>query len=135
MFPDIGGAIVDAITSAGGIVGIAQQAKEAVSTVWETTKETAQEIGDTATAALASLSFKGSMGNKVTATQPISLAAKFFVVSEDDAVLHGRPLCQRVEIGTLSGFILCDGAVIETPGTQVENEAIEQFMTRGFFFE
>lgn len=135
MLPNIGGAIIDAVTSAGGIVAIAQQAKEAVTKVWETTKETAQEIGDTATAALATLSFKGSLGNKVTATQPISLAAKFFVVSEDDATLHGRPLYQRVEIGTLSGFVLCDNAAIETTGTQLENEAIEQFMTRGFFFE
>jgi len=135
MLPNIGGAIIDAITSAGGIVGIAQSAKQTLTDIWETTKETAQDVGDTALAALATLSFKGSMGNKMTATQPISLCAKFFVVSEDDPVLHGRPLCQRVQVGTLSGFVLCDSASIETPGTQVENEAIEQFMSRGFFFE
>lgn len=47
----------------------------------------------------------------------------------------GRPLCKKKVINTLSGFIKCEGASIETDLTQDENNMILEYLNGGFFYE
>lgn len=122
-------------TNTSIVPGIVQRAQNAVQALGDSVANVAKDVLTSATAALATLSFKGTMGNKMTVTQPISLCGKFMVLSENDTVLHGRPLCQKTTINTLSGFVLCDSASIAIAGTTAEEQAIENFMNRGFFYE
>ena len=57
------------------------------------------------------------------------------IVSDDDNTQHGRPLCETVQINTLSGFIMCLLPDVAIGGTRDEAEQILSFMSRGFFYE
>lgn len=48
----------------------------------------------------------------------------------------GRPLGKTVQIGTLSGFILChNSASVSCAGTGEEHDRINSFLTGGFYYE
>lgn len=86
--------------------------------------------------ALAQLSYSGSTGNFTTAIENITLSAKFQWIVEQAPNLIGSPLNKNVAINTLSGFILCEKPVFQaTTATAEEETAIEEFMSRGFFYE
>ena len=57
------------------------------------------------------------------------------IVADDDVAQHGRPLCETVQISTLSGFIMCLMPDVAIGGTREEAEQIEQYMSSGFFYE
>lgn len=63
------------------------------------------------------------------------LIAKFnYIVDENNTEL-GRPLCAVRQISNLSGYILCQGADAQIPGTQDEAIQINTYMNTGFFYE
>lgn len=94
----------------------------------------------------------GGIDTAVKATQPIanimpstgSLSSYLFapvllceyqsIANEAQSVI-GRPLCNYVQISTLSGYVQCATAHIEIPAaTRGEVEQIESFMKGGFFY-
>lgn len=86
--------------------------------------------------ALAQLSYSGSTGNFTTAIENITLSAKFQRIVDQAPQKIGSPLYKNVYINTLSGFVLCERPVFKSTGATVEEEtAIEEFMSRGFFYE
>lgn len=86
--------------------------------------------------ALAQLSYSGSTGNFTTAIENITLSAKFQRIVDQAPNKIGSPLYKNVYINTLSGFVLCERPVFKSTTATVEEEtAIEEFMSRGFFYE
>lgn len=87
-------------------------------------------------AAMASLNYSGSTGDFSSAREVINLQGKFMQIVGTDPEDYGSPLFRRVQINTLSGFILCEHAHFQLSlGMISEAEAIETFMERGFFYE
>jgi hypothetical protein len=90
----------------------------------------------TATAALAQLSYSGSVGNFTSAQEDIQLTAKFQLISEMAPEKRGSPCYRNLVINTLSGFVMCENPVFRSAiATSVEESAVEAFMTGGFFYE
>lgn len=61
--------------------------------------------------------------------------SEFLEVVDDDLAQRGRPLCQKVAIGNLSGYILVSDPDIAISGTAEENTMIKNYMANGFFYE
>lgn len=86
--------------------------------------------------ALAQLSYSGSTGNFTTAIENITLSAKFQRIVDQAPNKVGSPLYKNVYINTLSGFVLCEKPVFQSSiATAEEESAIEEFMSKGFFYE
>lgn len=86
--------------------------------------------------ALAQLSYSGSAGNFQTAFELITLSAKFQRIVEQAPEKIGNPLFKNRYIKDLSGFIKCEAPVFSgTIATTLEEEAVETFMSVGFFYE
>ena len=65
---------------------------------------------------------------------PTAVYTYYSLVDEDNSRL-GRPLCKQRTINTLSGYILCENASVETGGTYEENRQISNLMNTGFYYE
>lgn len=90
----------------------------------------------TANAALAQLSYSGSVGNFQSASEVISLTARFHPIVAQSPAKIGSPCYKNAYINTLSGFVKCQNAVFGANGATVtEEQAIESFMNNGFFYE
>lgn len=64
------------------------------------------------------------------------LLQKYFEVVDEDNANIGRPLCQKRQLSTLSGYILCENADIAAQGaTEEERNKINQYLNTGFFYE
>lgn len=61
--------------------------------------------------------------------------SEFLEVVDDDLTQRGRPLCKKVQISTLSGYILVSDPDIAISGTAEENTRIKSYMANGFFYE
>lgn len=53
----------------------------------------------------------------------------------DDNEDHGRPLCQRVQLFSIPGFIMVDDPNIELYATAAEIDSVKSYMKNGFFLE
>lgn len=63
------------------------------------------------------------------------IECSFHIVVDDDVVHNGRPLCKVKQLSTIPGFILCEGADLNTPGTYEENKTIRSYLNGGFYYE
>lgn len=81
------------------------------------------------------MSTMGSNGGFSSLTQaPVAVFTYYSLVDEDNTRL-GRPLCQIRTINSLSGYILCENAAVETAGTFEENQEIARLMNSGFYYQ
>lgn len=58
-----------------------------------------------------------------------------YPVPDLDIAERGRPLCQSVQLNTLSGYVLCADGEVEVEATEEEHRELEAFLTGGFFYE
>lgn len=77
----------------------------------------------------------GSAGTLLGAYKNARLYTECHYVVDDDLAQRGRPLCQKVQISTLSGFILVSDPDLAISGTAEENTRIKSYMANGFFYE
>lgn len=113
-------------------------AKKKLDTFVETATDpnTVSDALSSGVAAMASLNYSGSTGDFSSAREVINLQGEFMQIVGTDPEDYGSPLFRRVQLNTLSGFILCEHAHFQLSfGTISEAEAIESFMERGFFYE
>lgn len=91
----------------------------------------------TATAAMATLSFRGSQGNFATTQYGISLRADVLYITGANDYEIGRPLYRRVPISDLNGFALFKDFHMEISGnmTMAEADAIVELMEKGVFLD
>ena len=63
------------------------------------------------------------------------LTAKFYDLVDDNNEHHGRPLCQKVQLFSIPGFIMVDDPDITLPATAAEIDSVKSYMKNGFFLE
>lgn len=63
------------------------------------------------------------------------LTGAFYDVVDDNNEHHGRPLCQRVQLFSIPGFIMVDDPDIALPATAAEIDSVKSYMKNGFFLE
>lgn len=98
-------------------------------------KGAVNNIMSSAVASLATVDISGQMGSNIYGVVPVTLVGKFLSIADDDNVSRGRPYCKRVQLNTLSGYILCSDADITIGCTADEREAIISYLLGGFFYE
>ena len=63
------------------------------------------------------------------------LTGAFYDLVDDNNEAHGRPLCQRVQLFSIPGFIMVDDPDIALPATASEIDSVKSYMKNGFFLE
>lgn len=82
------------------------------------------------------VAFMGQAGNFATFRRNPTGHTICQRIAPDATELFGRPLCELVQINTLTGFVMCGRAHMLIPGAMVqETERIESFMNGGFRYE
>lgn len=114
-----------ALSLAGGLVGIA----------YGNYVGAAQGILSAVESAFPQVQSKGANGSKVAFMQTPNIVASFRNLVEEDNTQIGRPLCQQKTISTLSGYILCEDADLDSAGSAMEKEQIINFLNSGFYYE
>lgn len=61
--------------------------------------------------------------------------AIFHRIADEDKVENGRPLCERRQISTLSGYNQVSDGYVTIPGTITEQQEIKSILESGFFYE
>lgn len=63
------------------------------------------------------------------------LTGAFYDLVDDNNEHHGRPLCQRVQLFSVPGFIMVDDPDIALSATAAEIDSVKSYMKNGFFLE
>lgn len=77
----------------------------------------------------------GSNGGFADLLGDIELMYTFYQQTEVNVENHGRPLMQRVQLGTLSGYMEVEGADIIIECTAEERIRIVNYLESGFYYE
>lgn len=80
-------------------------------------------------------SFLEVISNYFDAAKSIILSETFVKVTESAASECGLPLAKNVTLSTLSGYVLCANGNVNTVGSKSEKDAIEAYLTTGFYIE
>lgn len=78
-----------------------------------------------------SVGSNGSMAFNVL----FNIIGRFLTIVDEDLASRGRPLCKRVTISSLSGFIMCEDADPAIAATDSELREIVSNMNSGFYYE
>lgn len=101
-------------------------------------KEIAADILPAAVAAAGVCTQQGSNGGFAMLRRDVRFVAYYQLIAAQDNDHYGRPVCQSMQISSISGggFILCanEGNLVIS-GTQLERQAVTAFMTGGFYYE
>lgn len=81
------------------------------------------------------VSVAGANGSFVECMQEPILTAEFYLLPEENNTEYGRPLCKKMKISQIPGYIKCGEADHEFPGLKPEKDEINKFLSEGFFFE
>ena len=77
----------------------------------------------------------GEVGSSSAYNLIPTLTATFRYVADEDKTLLGRPVCQHLQISTLSGYILVEDGDIDIAATVGESSQIKSYLEGGFFYE
>ncbi len=86
-------------------------------------------------ASAVSITASGSTGNVSVYKLEQFLQASFLQIVSEDLEHLGRPLCKKVKISSLSGFIKTLGSDVAIPGYAAEGDLIRATMDDGFYYE
>ena len=92
-------------------------------------------VGNSLEAMYPKASVMGSTGSSIDYYNQPLLMSEFKLQAPMDPVHNGRPLCQNVSIGSLSGYIKTENAEVDLPCTQEERDMIAAYMDGGFYYE
>lgn len=92
-------------------------------------------ILNAAQATNADVASKGATGSTIAFDSVPYMVARFKILVDDNNEHHGRPLCQRVQLSSIPGFIMVDDPDIALPATAAEIDSVKSYMKNGFFFE
>ena len=80
-------------------------------------------------------SFLEVQSNRGSVAKDIVLSETFIKVTEAAPSECGQPLARNVALSSLTGFTLCANGNIEIGGSKIEKDAIEAYLTSGFYLE
>ena len=92
-------------------------------------------ILNAAQATNADVASKGATGSTIAFDSVPYMVARFKILVDDNNVDHGRPLCQKVQLFSIPGFIMVDDPDIALPATAAEIDSVKSYMKNGFFLE
>lgn len=92
-------------------------------------------ILNAAQATNADVASKGATGSAIAFDMAPYMVARFKIIADDNNEDHGRPLCQRVQLFSIPGFIMVDDPDIALPATAAEIDSVKSYMKNGFFLE
>lgn len=78
-----------------------------------------------------SVSSNGSMAFNIA----FNIIGRFLTIVDEDIISRGRPLCKKMVLSSLSGYIMCEDADPEIPCTDSELEEIVNYLNTGFYYE
>ena len=113
-----------------------EAAKAAVEAAGATVKTVAKNAAGSALAAMSTVNYSGSTGDFTSAYETISLYARFIPVAAQNPSDYGSPYMRRVQLNTLSGFILCEHPTFSLSiGMVSEADIIKSYLEKGIFYE
>ena len=77
----------------------------------------------------------GTMGTSLGTNAYASAEWTWKLVADDDNAKNGRPLCEDIQISSLSGYILCQAESVQISGTNQEADQVLRYLNTGFFYE
>lgn len=83
----------------------------------------------------ADVASKGATGSTIAFDSVPYMVARFKILTDDNNTDHGRPLCKRVQISTIPGYIMVDDPDIALTATAEEIDSVKSYMKNGFFYE
>lgn len=92
-------------------------------------------ILNAAQATNADVASKGATGSTIAFDSVPYMVARFKILTDDNNTDHGRPLCKRVLISTIPGYIMVDDPDIALTATAEEIDSVKSYMKNGFFYE
>lgn len=92
-------------------------------------------ILNAAQATNADVASKGATGSTIAFDTVPYIVARFKILVDDNNEHHGRPLCQKVQLFSIPGFIMVDDPDIALPATAAEIDSVKSYMNNGFFLE
>lgn len=92
-------------------------------------------ILNAAQATNADVASKGATGSTIAFDSVPYMVARFKILVDDNNEDHGRPLCKRVQLSTIPGFIMVDDPDIALTATAAEIDSVKSYMKNGFFLE
>lgn len=92
-------------------------------------------ICDAVSNAMPTLIGKGTECSTACYSVEPTLVSTFYTLVDEDNVSNGRPLCKVKTINTLSGYIKCANAKVESSADFEEQLTIIYYMNGGFFYE
>lgn len=96
----------------------------------------AEAIGNGIASMIPIVSGKGTPGSfLIFRGEAPRIEHQFFNIVGRNNNLFGSPLCQTVQLSTLSGFCMCSNALISLPCTESERGTIESYLNSGVFLE
>lgn len=81
------------------------------------------------------VSVSGGMGSLADCLISGMLIASFQMLADENLPDRGRPYCKRVQLNTLSGYMMISDADISIPCTSPEAEQIKTYMNGGVYYE
>lgn len=78
---------------------------------------------------------QGANGSIVAYLKDPNIVSEFRQIVDEDNAQIGRPLCQAKIISTLSGFIACENADLDSAASLPEKDQIVSYMNSGFYYE
>lgn len=92
-------------------------------------------ILNAAQATNADVASKGATGSTIAFDMAPYMVARFKIIADDNNEDHGRPLCQRVQLFSIPGFIMVDDPDLALTATAAEIDSVKSYMKNGFFLE
>ena len=92
-------------------------------------------ILNAAQATNADVASKGATGSTIAFDMVPYMVARFKIIADDNNEDHGRPLCQRVQLFSIPGFIMVDDPDLALTATAAEIDSVKSYMKNGFFLE
>lgn len=93
-------------------------------------------ISDAVRSALPQITSVGSVGSIAAYYgNPPRIDAVHYAIANEDNAQIGRPLCAQRTISTLSGYIQCEDADLDTAAAPSEKDEIISYMNNGFYYE
>lgn len=92
-------------------------------------------ILNAAQATNADVASKGATGSTIAFDTVPYIVARFKILVDDNNEHNGRPLCQRVQLFSIPGFIMVDNPDIALTATAAEIDSVKSYMKNGFFLE
>lgn len=126
------GAMGDALTMAG-VLGATGGAAAPIS--GGMISGMASSVGSAVNSLMPQCNITGSTGSTVDFYGNPRVVSSYYYQAPMDEAHNGRPLCQRKTINTLSGYIKCENADVDIPGTKEERDMIAHYMNTGFYYE